>query len=267
VCTILEVGNPSQVAGRLDDDEKGICLTDTLGGPQNVAIINESGLWSVVLTSRRENAKRFKKWLTSEVIPSIRKTGTYSLGAAPTVPLTGLEYALALVDAEKRAIELKQNIIDLEIDGLEKSEEISKQTLRADVNAGKIDDMPMKTATMDIERAIGIRSGKKKRFLNLTNVEIWINELEVKAIKGYLPKSTMPIYDLGYAMWFKRIPGDPGFGGQPGSSHYTLVTAQGRDAIAERIRKDTNREITTKTAGGKEVSIYCEKYTGVYYEF
>ena len=40
VCTILEVGNPSQVAGRLDDDEKGICLTDTLGGPQNVAIIN-----------------------------------------------------------------------------------------------------------------------------------------------------------------------------------------------------------------------------------
>jgi len=54
------------LATRLDDDEKAISNVDTLGGAQNATIINESGLWSVVLTSRKENAKRFKKWLTSE---------------------------------------------------------------------------------------------------------------------------------------------------------------------------------------------------------
>jgi prophage antirepressor-like protein len=103
VCAILEVGNSRDAAARLDDDEKGVDTIDTLGGPQSATIINESGLWSVVLTSRKENAKRFKKWLTSEVIPSIRKTGAYGAAAGtPVAPLTGLEYALALVDAERR---------------------------------------------------------------------------------------------------------------------------------------------------------------------
>lgn len=62
---------------RLDDDEKGVATADTLGGPQEIAIINESGLYSLVLTSRKASAKRFKKWVTGEVLPAIRKTGGY----------------------------------------------------------------------------------------------------------------------------------------------------------------------------------------------
>lgn len=77
VCRVLEIGNPSQAATRLDDDEKGIITTDTPGGPQKTIIINESGLWSLVLVSRKPQAKQFKKWITAEVIPSIRKTGGY----------------------------------------------------------------------------------------------------------------------------------------------------------------------------------------------
>ena len=77
VCKALEVRNPRDAVARLDDDERGVAITDTLGGKQEVSTINESGLYSLILTSRKVEAKRFKKWVTSEVLPSIRKTGGY----------------------------------------------------------------------------------------------------------------------------------------------------------------------------------------------
>lgn len=77
VCRVLEIANSRDAAGRLDEDEKGVVITDTPGGPQKTIIINESGLWSLVLVSRKPQAKQFKKWITAEVIPSIRKTGGY----------------------------------------------------------------------------------------------------------------------------------------------------------------------------------------------
>lgn len=73
----LGIKNPSDLAYRLDDDEKGVAEIDTLGGRQKVRIINESGLYSAILRSEKIEAKRFKKWITSEVLPSIRKTGAY----------------------------------------------------------------------------------------------------------------------------------------------------------------------------------------------
>lgn len=77
VCRALEIGNPSQAVERLDDDEKGISTIDTLGGQQQMVIINEPGLYSLVLTSRKPEAKAFKRWITHEVIPAIRKHGAY----------------------------------------------------------------------------------------------------------------------------------------------------------------------------------------------
>ena len=77
VCKALELGNPSMTVERLDDDEKGISTIDTLGGKQRMAIINEPGLYSLVITSRKPEAKAFKRWITHEVIPAIRKHGMY----------------------------------------------------------------------------------------------------------------------------------------------------------------------------------------------
>lgn len=78
VCGALEIANPRDAAGRLDDDERdAVGITDTIGRSQQQTIINESGLYSLILTSRKDGAKRFKKWVTSEVLPSIRKTGGY----------------------------------------------------------------------------------------------------------------------------------------------------------------------------------------------
>jgi hypothetical protein len=88
VCGAMDLGNTSQALTRLDEDEKGVITNEGLQtqgfGPQSLNVINESGLYSLILTSRQEEAKRFKRWVTREVLPSIRKTGNYSLtGAAP----------------------------------------------------------------------------------------------------------------------------------------------------------------------------------------
>lgn len=77
VCKALELGNPSMTVERLDADEKGISSIDTLGGKQRMAIINEPGLYSVILCSRKPEAKAFKRWITHEVIPAIHKYGGY----------------------------------------------------------------------------------------------------------------------------------------------------------------------------------------------
>ena len=75
VCEILEID--SSQTRRLDEDEKGLCPIQTPGGIQEMTCINEPGLYSLVLGSRKSEAKEFKRWVTHEVLPSIRKTGGY----------------------------------------------------------------------------------------------------------------------------------------------------------------------------------------------
>lgn len=65
------------LADHVDDEDRGVTKCDTLGGAQDLAVINESGLYSLVLSSKLPTAKKFKRWVTSEVIPSIRKHGGY----------------------------------------------------------------------------------------------------------------------------------------------------------------------------------------------
>jgi len=77
VCNILGIENTANAVSRLDEDEKGIDSNDTPGGRQYMIIVNEPGLYSLVLGSRKPEAKTFKRWITHEVIPQIRKTGAY----------------------------------------------------------------------------------------------------------------------------------------------------------------------------------------------
>ncbi|MBN6739136.1 Bro-N domain-containing protein [Acidithiobacillus sp. MC6.1] len=80
VCRVLGIANARDALARLDDDEKGVVQADTLGGKQNINTINESGLYSLTLSCRKPEAKGFKRWITHEVLPTLRKTGTYSTG-------------------------------------------------------------------------------------------------------------------------------------------------------------------------------------------
>ncbi|RAU43424.1 MULTISPECIES: Bro-N domain-containing protein [unclassified Pseudomonas] len=77
VAVALEYRDAFNMIRILDDDEKGTQIVSTLGGGQMLQVINESGLYSAILRSRKSEAKRFKKWITSEVLPAIRKHGRY----------------------------------------------------------------------------------------------------------------------------------------------------------------------------------------------
>lgn len=84
VCAVLGL-HPDRALARLDDDEKGLRITQTPGGPQNLTVLNEAGLFNLVLRSRKPDTKRFRRWVTHEVLPAIRKTGSYT---APTAQPT-----------------------------------------------------------------------------------------------------------------------------------------------------------------------------------
>lgn len=79
VAKILGYNNPNDaISKHVDDEDKGVAKCDTLGGTQDLRIINESGLYSLILSSKMPNAKKFKRWVTSEVLPAIRKHGVYA---------------------------------------------------------------------------------------------------------------------------------------------------------------------------------------------
>lgn len=77
VCRCLGIDKSRDAVSRLEEDERGPVLLDTLGGPQQHQAVNEPGLYSLILTSRKPEAKRFKRWITHEVLPSLRKHGRY----------------------------------------------------------------------------------------------------------------------------------------------------------------------------------------------
>lgn len=94
VCKVLGMSEPHRVAARLDEDERTqSTVIDSIGRKQETTIVNESGLYSVILRSDKPEAKAFKRWITHEVLPSIRRTGTYSVKgvhqtniSSPTLP-------------------------------------------------------------------------------------------------------------------------------------------------------------------------------------
>ena len=106
VCEVLGIGNSRMTYERLEEDEKGVSLIDTLGGKQQMQVINESGLYNVIIRSDKPEAKPFRKWITSEVLPSIRRHGAYmtpeTLEAAILNPDLLIRLCTALKDEQDK---------------------------------------------------------------------------------------------------------------------------------------------------------------------
>lgn len=84
VCDVLNIANPTQAVQQLDDDERAM---KNIGRQGDVNIINESGLYTLIIRSNKPEAKKFRKWITSEVLPAIRKTGSYAAGQKKTTKI------------------------------------------------------------------------------------------------------------------------------------------------------------------------------------
>lgn len=112
LCATLGILNVGNVLARLADDQKSsVRLTDGTPGNPNRAIVNESGMWTVILRSDAPNAKRLRRWVTDQVLPQIRKTGSY--GATPA--LTGPELlAHAVIEAQAMITAQTEHIAQLE---------------------------------------------------------------------------------------------------------------------------------------------------------
>jgi prophage antirepressor-like protein len=113
VCKVLEIANSGNAAARLKENEKdAIRLADTTGRMQSTSIISEPGFYRLVLRSDKPVAEEFQTWVVRDVLPSIRKTGTYTVPTAlpapelPTIDLTDSALVLAIITAQAtKAIE------------------------------------------------------------------------------------------------------------------------------------------------------------------
>jgi len=115
VTRALHIRNTSDTTRRLDDDEKGIATIDTPGGPQEMAVINEAGTYRLVFSSRKDTAERFKRWLAHDVLPEIRRTGSYRGHAGDGAPAGGDLTTLDAVEGMVQALrEQQRRLTDVE---------------------------------------------------------------------------------------------------------------------------------------------------------
>ena len=174
VCKALEISNPRMATERLDADEKNtVSLTDGNRGNPNMTIVNEPGLYTLVLGSRKPEAKLFKRWITHEVIPAIRKTGGYIAG----------QETLSDDELMARALLVAQNTIKLREERI-KALENSNTALEAKVEA---DAPKVLFADSVAASSQSILIGELAKILRQNGIDIGQNRLFERLRKeGYL---------------------------------------------------------------------------------
>lgn len=129
-CRVLEIANPSDALSDFDEDEKGIANTDTLGGQQALLTVTEPGLYKLIFKSRKPVAKRFQKWVFGEVLPTIRRTGSYSVVGQN--PAQGF---FPVLQERKERLEIIQIGMDLlsQLGGMDERTEVQLKGLVRDI--------------------------------------------------------------------------------------------------------------------------------------
>lgn len=126
VCGALDLSNSTWVANRLDEDELSQTkLMDSIGRKQETIIVNESGLYNVILRSDKPEAKRFKKWITSEVLPAIRKHGLYATEDVVRLSLENPSYMIELLTNYQAEREARKQT----------EKQLEEKTIQLDVNS------------------------------------------------------------------------------------------------------------------------------------
>lgn len=221
VCAILEIGNPSDAARRLDDDEVTLDIIEGSHRPTN--IISESGLYSLVLTSRKPEAKQFKKWVTSEVLPSIRKNGGYIAGQENT---DDPELIMA------RALQVAQNVIE------RKTKELAQAKARLAEQQPKVEFFDQVAGSKD-----AIDLGRAAKALNIQGMGR-NNLFEFLRKEKILQSNNLPYQqyiDAGHFRVIEQKFNKPN--GEININFKTLVYQRGLDFIHKRIKKSQEQII------------------------
>ncbi len=172
VCSALGYVNGRKAVGdHVDELDKGVTPCDTPGGRQNLTVVNESGLFDLIFGSTLKQARAFRHWVTSDVLPTLRRTGTYSLApAAPAVPALPATYADALRELADRVDQLQQV-----------TDHVERITPAADawaqLEAGG-DDMDVRAAAQWLSTDPAISIGQQ-RLMRLLRSQGWIDAKNV----------------------------------------------------------------------------------------
>lgn len=112
VLGVLDLNNVTNALRNLDEDERGLQILNTLGGPQEMTVITESGLYALIMRSNKPEARRFRKWVTSEVLPTIRKHGAYAtpqtIESIISDPGNAIRLLQALKEEQERSAALRK---------------------------------------------------------------------------------------------------------------------------------------------------------------
>lgn len=211
VAEILGYSNPQKaIRAHVDEEDKGVNEMDTPGGKQNLTVVNESGLYSLILSSKLPNAKKFKKWVTSEVLPSIRKHEVYMTDNMLEKTIADPDYMIGILTALKeekilREKAQKEKAIAIE----EKKDAEEKRDLLIHTN---------KTyTTSEIAKELGINSAQK------LNQILHIKKIQYKRNNTWIPYAKYAA--LGYTST-KQMINDHGI-----IVYSTKLTGKGRDFI------------------------------------
>jgi prophage antirepressor-like protein len=206
VCEVLGLSSPHKVFERLDDDEKGRNQIPTLGGEQEMTVVNESGLYNVILRSDKPEAKPFRKWVTSEVLPSIRKNGGYIVNQENLTP----EQIVA------NALIVAQNIIS------QKDKQIEQMKPKAEF-FDAVADSRTAISMNEVSKVLGIKGYGRN------------NLFEFLRKNGILDRWNVPYQRYIDCGWFRVIEQKYTIQGEPCVTTKTLVYQKGVDAIRKKI--------------------------------
>lgn len=215
VCKALELSNPTVAVSRLDEDER---TKFNLGRQGEGIIVNEAGLYSLILGSRKPEAKVFKRWITHDVIPAIRKTGGYIQG----------EESMSDDDLIARALVMAQKKIEL------REQQLKEKDAQLELQKPKVDFADHVT---DSDNAIDM--GTFAKYAQKQGITMGRNTLfRWLRDQGVLMDNNVPYQRYLNAGWFRVIENVYNTGNGQYTTPKTLVTGKGQVALINYIRKN-----------------------------
>jgi anti-repressor protein len=222
VCRVLEHSNPSAAVSGLDDDERGLRIVETPSGNQQMVTITEAGLYSLIIRSRKPEAKAFRRWITHTVLPQIRKTGSY--GVAPVRELTRLELIEIAREAELGRLAAEEQVAELTATNAE----LEPKAKTFDTFLSTKGDYSVGEAAKILSREHGILTGEKRLFAFMLQLG-WIYRDAKRKPVPYQAQVDNGRLVAKARFWFNSETGEP-----VADAPQVRITAKGLDALRQK---------------------------------
>ncbi|PGK79604.1 BRO family protein [Bacillus thuringiensis] len=223
VADVLEYRDTHNMVRFLDEDEKDTHQVSTLGGNQTMKVINESGLYSAILKSKKPQAKAFKKWVTSEVLPSIRKHGAYMTDQVLEQAVTNPEFMIGILTKlkeEKEKLAAAQQQI------------VQQQPLVVFAEACMQSNESLKVSEVaKMAAKHNVKIGQRQLFTKLREWNLMFKRST---------EPTQPAVEKGYFEIAQGVKQKPS--GEPFTWTTTYVTPKGQAYIIDRLKKEKEQE-------------------------